>query len=180
MDLLTEHMVSYAHYHRDPRNIATHFIGIPMIVLAISTLLAQPVWTVAGLPLSPAWAVTVLAVLLYYRRLGLLTGLGMALLLGLSNLLGHWLAQQHGLAWGLALFGVGWAVQFLGHLWEGRKPAFADDLRGLLQGPLFIACEALFALGLLRPLQQQIEAAAGPVRRDPHRPAPAGVAGKRP
>jgi uncharacterized membrane protein YGL010W len=28
-------MVLYAHYHRDRRNIASHFVGIPMIVFAL-------------------------------------------------------------------------------------------------------------------------------------------------
>lgn len=169
MTPLTEQMTQYARYHRDPRNIATHFVGIPMIVVAISTLLSRPVWGVAGLPLTPAWGVMALCVLLYYGRLGALTGLGMALLLGLSNLLGQVLAAQHWLGWGIGLFVAGWIIQFVGHVWEGRKPAFADDLRGLLQGPLFIACEALFALGLLQPLRQHIQTQTGPVRRNPHR-----------
>ena len=37
-----ELLVQYARYHRDRRNIATHFVGIPMIVFAISVLLARP------------------------------------------------------------------------------------------------------------------------------------------
>jgi uncharacterized membrane protein YGL010W len=171
MNMLSEHMISYARYHRDPRNIATHFIGIPMIVLAISTLLARPVWEVAGLPLSPAWLLTTLAVLLYYLRLGLGTALGMALVLSLFNLGGQRLAAEHWLGWGIGLFVVGWIIQFVGHFWEGRKPAFADDLRGLLQGPLFIACETLFALGMLKSLQASVTAGAGQVRLNPHQNA---------
>src|SRR3982751_2786976 len=31
----TELMVQYAAYHRDRRNIATHFVGIPLIVFAV-------------------------------------------------------------------------------------------------------------------------------------------------
>jgi uncharacterized membrane protein YGL010W len=68
------------------------------------------------------------------------------------------------LAWGLGLFGVGWVIQFVGHHYEGRKPAFVDDLVGLLVGPLFVSTEVLFALGLCRPLRQAIEAEAGPVQ----------------
>ena len=30
----TELLVQYARYHRDPRNMASHFLGIPLIVLA--------------------------------------------------------------------------------------------------------------------------------------------------
>ena len=34
-------MSQYAEYHRDKRNIATHFVGIPLIVFAIGILLAR-------------------------------------------------------------------------------------------------------------------------------------------
>ena len=32
-------LVQYARYHRDQRNIATHFIGVPLIVFAVAVLL---------------------------------------------------------------------------------------------------------------------------------------------
>ena len=54
MKSLVDHLSQYAAYHRDPRNIASHFIGIPMIVVAVAVLLSRPEWQVAGLWLSPA------------------------------------------------------------------------------------------------------------------------------
>jgi uncharacterized membrane protein YGL010W len=60
------------------------------------------------------------------------------------------------------LFVGGWALQFLGHKFEGKKPAFLDDLASLLIGPLFIATEVLFALGKATELQAEIERVAGP------------------
>ena len=42
MKNLVEHLSQYASYHRDPRNIATHFVGIPMIVVAVTVLLSRP------------------------------------------------------------------------------------------------------------------------------------------
>ena len=42
----------------------------------------------------------------------------------------------------LAIFVVGWAIQFLGHKFEGMKPAFFDDVKQLLIGPIFVAAEA--------------------------------------
>ncbi len=48
----------------------------------------------------------------------------------------------------MGLFVGGWALRLVGHMFEGRKPAFLDDLRGLLDGPLFLVAEAAFALGL--------------------------------
>ena len=42
MKTLTDHLTQYAAYHQDSRNVATHFVGIPMIVLApIGGRLAQ-------------------------------------------------------------------------------------------------------------------------------------------
>ncbi|MFZ9433281.1 MAG: Mpo1-like protein, partial [Burkholderiaceae bacterium] len=71
--------------------------------------------------------------------------------------------------WGLGLFTIGWVIQFIGHYYEGRKPAFVDDLIGLLVGPMFVCAEVLFALRLCRPTREAIEAEAGPVRlRDIH------------
>ena len=42
MKTLTDHLAQYAAYHRDRRNIATHFIGIPLIVVAVAVLLSRP------------------------------------------------------------------------------------------------------------------------------------------
>ena len=57
MRTLTQQLTQYAAYHRDRRNIATLFVGIPMIVVALAVLLSRPAWTIAALPwpLSPAW-----------------------------------------------------------------------------------------------------------------------------
>ena len=57
---------------------------------------------------------------------------------------------------GVGSFVVGWGLQFLGHVWEGRKPAFLDDIRSLLIGPLFVVAECAFALGLMQALRIQI------------------------
>jgi uncharacterized membrane protein YGL010W len=57
-------------------------------------------------------------------------------------------------------------------VFEGKKPAFVDDLVGLLVGPLFVAAELGFALGLRLPLRDAIEARVGPTlirrRSQPH------------
>jgi uncharacterized membrane protein YGL010W len=38
-----------------------------------------------------------------------------------------------------------------------------DDIMGLIIGPLFVAAESAFLMGLRKPLLAQIEAASGPV-----------------
>jgi uncharacterized membrane protein YGL010W len=64
----------------------------------------------------------------------------------------------------VGLFVGGWIVQFVGHAYEGRKPAFVDDVIGLMIGPLFVLAELLFIAGLRKPLQAEIERRVGPVR----------------
>jgi len=167
MKTLTEQLAQYASYHRDVRNIATHFVGIPMIVLATATLLARPGVHMGGLFVSPA-LLTVLAACVFYLTLDLTLGLLMSALMGLALWFGTWGATQSSETWlalGVGGFLVGWVIQFVGHFFEGRKPAFVDDLVGLLVGPLFVVTEAMFLLGLRQGLKTDVERRAGPVRR---------------
>jgi uncharacterized membrane protein YGL010W len=166
---LIDHLAGYAAYHRDRRNIATHFVGIPMIVVAIVILLSRPEFALAGLPLSPAAIAAFLAVL-FYLALDRALGLVMAVLLGAALWLGVAVAAWSTATWlavGIVLFVVGWALQFLGHYYEGRKPAFVDDLLGLLIGPLFVVAELGFAIGLRHELRDAVEARVGPTRTGP-------------
>lgn len=164
MKTLVDHLAQYAAYHRDRRNIFTHFIGIPMIVLAVVVLLSRP--ELGGSWLTPALPAS-LALAIFYLYLDLRLGLLMSALLLLCLWAGQVLAQQSTGVWlasGLALFVIGWIIQFVGHYYEGRKPAFVDDLLGLAIGPLFVVAELVFLLGWRRPLREAIEERAGATR----------------
>jgi len=171
----TELMVHYAGYHRDRRNIATHFVGVPLIVFSIGVLLARPAFEVAGWSLTPAWSLWALAAAWYVSRgpwlLGVAVAAVTAVLVALAQPLGTGTTAAW-LAWGLGCFAAGWVLQSVGHLYEGRRPAFFDDRVGLLVGPMFVVAEALFALGRMRQLAAEIERRVGPtVLRDLHAPA---------
>jgi uncharacterized membrane protein YGL010W len=157
----TELMCQYAEYHRDRRNIVTHFVGIPLIVFSIGIFLSKP--AIAGLSL--AWIAWIAAAAWYLSRgnlvLGVATSLVTALLVALGQPFAP-LAVGHWLGWSVGVFGAGWVFQFLGHYYEGRKPAFVDDLVGLLVGPMFVVGEWLFSIGWGRDLQDEIERRAGP------------------
>ena len=166
MKTLTDHLAQYADYHRDPRNIHTHFVGVPMIMFAVVVLLSRPTWMAGPLPLSPA-LLGALAASVFYFRLDTRFGLAMAAILAAMLAGAQWLAAQSLAVWlgaGIGLFAVGWVIQFVGHYYEGRKPAFVDDLVGLIVGPLFVVAEWAFALGLRKEVQAAIEARSGPVR----------------
>ncbi|BAP42769.1 putative membrane protein [Pseudomonas sp. StFLB209] len=167
MKNLVDHLSQYAAYHRDWRNIVTHFLGIPLIVLAVTILLSRPGVLAYGLWLSPALLVAVASVR-FYLRLDRPLGVLMSVLLLLCLWSGASLAQQSTsvwLAWGVGLFVTGWIIQFIGHYYEGRKPAFIDDVTGLIIGPLFVVAELAFLLGMRKELQQAIEKRVGPVRK---------------
>ena len=80
---LVDRLASYAEYHRDKRNIATHFVGIPMILVGTQATLAK-----IGIgPINAAVATTGLATR-YYRALDPAYGTAMAAVLGATCALG--------------------------------------------------------------------------------------------
>ncbi len=163
-------MAQYAQYHRSRRNIATHLVGIPLIVLSIGVLLQGSTWVLAGLPLTLAWFFWGLTSLWYLSRGNALLGLATVLVNGgliwLAHELPAWVLGWGWPVWqlGLLVFAIGWFLQFVGHYFEGRKPAFVDDLSGLLVGPMFVVGEVLMSVGLLQRMRLDIERQAGVTR----------------
>ena len=158
MKNLTDQLTQYAYYHQDARNINSHFVGVPMIVMAVVTLLSRPVIAVDGLPLSVALIAAVLTTM-FYLRLDLRFGVVLGVVLALMLSGGQWLAAQTTALWlgvGLGLFVVGWVIQLVGHYYEGKKPAFVDDMVGLLIGPLFVTAELGFLLQMRLELKAEI------------------------
>jgi uncharacterized membrane protein YGL010W len=52
--------------------------------------------------------------------------------------------------WALALFIVGWILQFVGHAIEGNQPAFFKNPMYLLVGPLWLVRRAAAAVGIVK------------------------------
>lgn len=159
MKSIAEQLAMYSCYHRDGRNIATHMLGIPLIVIAITALLGRPEWVVGSFVLTPALILAVIAGV-YYLLLDILLGVLMAVFLALCVWLGAEVATLQTSTWfviSIVLFIAGWVLQFAGHAYEGRKPAFLDDIMGLAIGPLFIVAEMVFLLGLKKSLYREVE-----------------------
>ncbi len=157
-------MRSYASYHRDPRNKATHFIGVPLIVYAIFLLLS--ISELAGtenFPI-PVTAATVgfTICLIYYAtldlRLALLQLPFSALPLYLANETANLVPPLEALWIFAATFVGGWAIQFVGHYFEGKKPALFDNIMQVFNAPLFLAMELAFACGWREDLRKAVEA----------------------
>lgn len=177
----TDLMVQYARYHRDRRNIATHFVGVPLIVFGLSALLSRPEWRLGDWSLTPIALLWVLSTAWYLTRGNLLLGGLTALVNGVLVALAIQMTEGSGwgwLAWGLGAFALGWVIQFIGHFYEGRKPAFIDDVVGLAVAPMFLVGELLFALGLSRRLSEDIVRAAGPTYLRNLHPGPSPSGGR--
>jgi len=145
MKSLEDQMSVYAAYHQDARNKATHFVGVPVIVLSLMIPLS---WLRIE-PISAAMVITA-ALLAYYLLLDLWLGLTMCVVMGALLWIGQLLASQGALAgwiWFAVLFVGGWILQLVGHVFEGRKPALVDNLFQIFIAPLFLAAEVFFALG---------------------------------
>ena len=160
---LEQQITQYAAYHRDRRNIATHFVGVPMIVFAV--VLALVPWAIFGVNVA---LITVAVAAVYYLMLDRALGTAMLLFLFFfCYLVAVYLnarLDHVGVIMGTAagLFVLGWVIQFMGHKYEGVKPAFTDDIMGLVIGPLFVMTEIFFMLGLKSALKKYVEARVGP------------------
>src|SRR3954465_1583818 len=163
MSVLARQFGIYASYHRDPRNRITHGIGIPAIVFSVLVPLALWRFPLFGLNASAAWVVAVLAVA-GWIALDLVIGIAMLVAIVPLLLVAEWIATRLGstIVWLVfAVFFVGgWAFQLLGHVWEGRRPAFADNLFQAFIGPMFIMAELLMALGLKQDLKAMLDESA--------------------
>jgi uncharacterized membrane protein YGL010W len=158
MKTLEDQMAVYAAYHQDARNKATHFIGVPLIMLSLFIALAWLRVELGGVTLSAA-VLFAAVVLVYYLVLDLPLGLAMVVVTGLLVGLGQLIAQQglaQGWTWFAVLFIGGWILQLVGHGFEGRKPALVDNLFQIFVAPIFLAAEVFFALGYKPELQRRV------------------------
>lgn len=146
-------LAAYGDDHRDPRNRRLHSLCVPLIVLSLVALL----WALprpAALAAAGDWLNwgTLALGLLTAGYLVVAPRLGLGALL-VSPLLALATAGLDRLPWplwlvALGLFLLGWAGQFLGHHYEGRRPSFLRDLRFLLVGPLWVLAGLYRTLGI--------------------------------
>ena len=137
---LRERLDEYGRVHATRGNRVCHWIGIPLIVVALLGLLARvPLAEVAGVPLTAAELLLAVA-LVYYVRLDALLAVLMIPLVVLMDLAGRALPLWAN----VALFVVGWIFQLVGHaVYEKKSPAFLRNVAHLLIGPLFLLAKAM-------------------------------------
>jgi uncharacterized membrane protein YGL010W len=118
-------LAEYGDDHRSPGNQRCHTVGIPLVVLSTLGLL---------MPLHAALPVLAAAAL-WYLAMDWRIALAFAPVLAAFYLL----AARLSLPAHAALFVLGWAFQFYGHIvYEKRSPAFFKNILFLPIGPLFV------------------------------------------
>jgi uncharacterized membrane protein YGL010W len=152
MRSIEQWLAAYGEHHRDHTNKTLHWIGIPIIVFSlIGMLYLIPLpCALSCRGITVALIVAVIA-LLYYFALSRPLAIGMLIVLGamyaavsaIVELLG-----ERALIVMVAVFVVGWIIQFVGHKIEGQKPSFFEDLQFLLIGPVWLLSDVYRRLGI--------------------------------
>lgn len=155
------HMAEYSSYHRDKRNQATHFVGVPLIIF--SMLIPMHMWHItdlAGFPVTfgnlfvAGWGI-------YYLILHPVIALSLLAVLTPANWYAWHLVQTQTTTTALVIFGVvfvgSWIVQIIGHKIEGNKPALMNNLFQIFVAPLFLTAEVFFMLKMFQPLYEEVE-----------------------
>jgi uncharacterized membrane protein YGL010W len=142
---------SYSRDHQHPTNQVLHWICVPLIAWSAIAMM----WTIPvpeSLLHPGAWSVfaIVLAFTWYWKHSHRLGG-ALLIVLALFALSCYFLFQQFGpshlLKLGIAVFVIAWIGQFIGHVFEGRRPSFFTDLAYLLVGPAWLMDKFLRRLG---------------------------------
>lgn len=170
MKTIEEQLSNYKSVHFNKKNIISHFIGIPLIVWAVTVLLSLHTFSIeifsTSMQYTPA-AIVLSVALLYYFSLHIKLAWGMLLYIVLNLYLAKLVSPMENALWiAIIIFIIGWIIQFIGHIYEKAKPAFFDDIMGLVIGPLFLMAESYFALGLEKQLHDDITPLAIENRRE--------------
>lgn len=143
---------SYSRDHQNPTNRSIHWVCVPSILwAAIAALWTIPVPDALRAPGLFSWLAMAAALVFYFRLsrpLGLVM-LAVFILLGaLSSALYGALGPTRLLALAVAVFVVAWVGQFIGHIFEGKRPSFLTDLSYLMVGPAWLVSKLMRRVGL--------------------------------
>lgn len=151
-------MAGYSAYHRHPKNKLTHFFGVPMVYYSPLIAVGWVQIPAFGMQISLVWPVFA-AVMIWYFTLDLMLA-SLMTLISAPIVYACWLASllpfNESLTLVIAVNIVGWAIQLLGHYYEGRRPALVDNLLQALMAPLFLIAEVLFHFGIRKELEKDV------------------------
>ena len=152
------HMINA--YHRNIYNCATHFIGVPLILFSILIPFSfVQIIIISGFPVTLSFLSVILICSLYSFAkpvigfLSIVTYLPLVIYaqkLSMSGDIFNLIFTT------LLCFIGGWAFQFLGHFFEGRKPALMDNFLQIFMAPGFLVMEGIFSCGYMKNLKEEL------------------------
>ncbi len=159
MKTIDERMSGYAAYHKNPKNKFTHFFGVPMVYYSPLIALGWvPLFDLGGFTITLAWAVFAL-VMIWYFTLDIQLA-SIMLLISIPIVYATDIVAKMPFYESLTIFLgikiIGWAIQLIGHVFEGRRPALVDNLLQSLMAPLFLIAEVLFFFGIRKDLEKSV------------------------
>lgn len=153
MKFTDQWLSGYGESHQNHINKLVHWICVPLIRFSIIGLYGL-------FPLFPSeyaafinWGTIFLALaLFFYLRLSFAMFLGM-LFMAVLIVAGNYLLLQNAplplWAFSFIIFALAWMGQFIGHIIEGKKPAFFKDVQFLLIGLAWLLSFIYKKLGIL-------------------------------
>lgn len=158
---------SYAQYHQNKATFYTHLAGVPLLIFGVMIFLGFFQLIVPGVLKTTLANIATLILLGYYFMLRWTLALFacpvLFLLLWISYLVSH-AGPTHFALWVLAIVLVsGVVLQAVGHIIEGKKPAFMDNFSQVFIAPLFLLAEVCFMAGIMSNLKNQIHDQPQPV-----------------
>jgi uncharacterized membrane protein YGL010W len=139
---LAAYFREYAGFHRTPGNEYCHYLGIPMIMLAILGLFGKVAFGPAITPelRLDLGVLSLIAATAWYLTLDWRIGAPF----GLLSLGVYFVGRAIPSPWLWGLFVLGWVFQLVGHYWyEKKSPAFMKNIEHILIGPLWVFARIL-------------------------------------
>lgn len=154
----------YAYYHQKKETFYTHLAGVPLIIFGLMIFLGFFQLIVPGVLKTTLANIATLILLGYYFllnwKLALFASPLLFMLLWISHLISYAGPTSFALWFLVAVLIIGVLLQAVGHIIEGRKPAFMDNFTQAYIAPLFLVAEICFMAGIMSTLKNQIHESA--------------------
>ena len=153
MQSIDKWLDDYGESHQNPVNKGFHWVCVPAIVFSLVGLMwSLPVPEVFAetSPIMTWGTLFLMASIVYYFILSATLALGMV---AISAGIIYALSALDTLSvplWqiSLVIFVIAWIGQFIGHMVEGKRPSFFEDLQFLMIGPVWLLSSVYRRLGI--------------------------------
>lgn len=152
MRTINELLENYSNDHQNAHNQIMHLICVPLIIWSVTAFLwCIPVPTSL---LKPGFwfAFVMFFAWIYYWRLSKSLALGAAVCFTAFGFINVFIIELFDInvlfRSAIAVFVITWVGQFIGHMWEGKRPSFFTDLVYLLIGPLWTLSKLYKRVGI--------------------------------